>query len=110
NAPAANLATGYRGTVHLSSSSAGILPTDYTFTSSDNGSHTFTVTLATSGTQTLSATDGTNGLDGTEGGIVVHDPGTNFIPVGNYRDLVFDPTRDRLYITTSAGLVQRYDV
>jgi DNA-binding beta-propeller fold protein YncE len=35
---------------------------------------------------------------------------STLIPVSNRRDLVFDPTRDLLYITTSSGLVQRYDV
>ena len=35
---------------------------------------------------------------------------STLIPVGNRRDLVFDPARDLLYITTSAGTVQRYDV
>jgi len=32
------------------------------------------------------------------------------IPVTNHRDLVFDPSRGLLYITTSAGTVQRYNV
>src|SRR6516162_7513723 len=32
------------------------------------------------------------------------------IPVANRRDLVFDPTRNMLDITTSSGQVQRYDV
>jgi hypothetical protein len=35
---------------------------------------------------------------------------STLIPVSNRRDLVFDPTRDLLYITTSSGQVQRYDV
>ena len=35
--------TGYTGTVHFTSSSAGSLPTDYTFTAGDNGAHTFSV-------------------------------------------------------------------
>src|SRR5262245_54249856 len=35
---------------------------------------------------------------------------STLIPVGNHRDLVFDSTRGLLYITTSAGTVQRYDV
>ncbi len=32
------------------------------------------------------------------------------IPVTNRRDLVFDPTRNLLHITTASGQVQRYDV
>jgi hypothetical protein len=55
-----NTASGYRGTVHFTSSDPKAkLPSNYTFTSSDNGSHTFTngVAFQTLGTQTLTATD-----------------------------------------------------
>ena len=53
-----NTATGYVGTVTFSSSdSQAQLPDDYTFTSDDQGSHTFAVTLATAGDQTVSAAD-----------------------------------------------------
>jgi hypothetical protein len=53
-APAVN----WRGTVHFSSSDpmAG-LPADYAFTPADHGTHTFNVTLASPGAQTLSITD-----------------------------------------------------
>jgi hypothetical protein len=37
-----------------------VLPADYTFTAADAGRHTFTVTLNTAGTQTVSATDTAN--------------------------------------------------
>jgi DNA/RNA endonuclease G (NUC1)/fibronectin type 3 domain-containing protein len=50
-------ATGYNGTVHFTSSSAGTLPADYTFVAGDNGSHTFSVTLDSPGPQTITATD-----------------------------------------------------
>ena len=36
------------------------MPADYTFTAADNGVHTFTVTLVTAGSQTITATDKTN--------------------------------------------------
>ncbi|HYX54104.1 MAG TPA: hypothetical protein VE783_11685 [Candidatus Limnocylindrales bacterium] len=50
--------TNYTGTVHFTSSDANaILPADYTFTSADAGVHTFSVTLATLGQQTLTVTD-----------------------------------------------------
>jgi hypothetical protein len=53
-----NQATGYTGTVHLSSSDTGAtLPADYTFTAADQGMHTFSVTLRADGSQTLTATD-----------------------------------------------------
>lgn len=50
--------THYLGTVHFTSSdsSAG-LPSDYTFTSSNMGSHGFNVTFNTAGSQTVTATD-----------------------------------------------------
>jgi hypothetical protein len=53
-----NIATNYRGTVHFTSSdSQAALPADYTFTARDAGIQTFSATLATAGTQTLTATD-----------------------------------------------------
>jgi len=53
-----NTATGYAGTVHFTSSdTAAILPGDYAFGGSDNGSHSFTATLNTSGTQALMVID-----------------------------------------------------
>ena len=66
-----NIATGYTGTVHFSSSDVhAVLPTpDYTFVSADHGVHIFTngVTLETvgSGTQTVTATDNTSSFSGT---------------------------------------------
>jgi hypothetical protein len=52
--------TDYSGTVHFTSSSAGTLPSDYTFAgATDNGSHSTSATLTTVGAQTLSAGDGT---------------------------------------------------
>jgi RHS repeat-associated protein len=67
------VATGYTGTVHFASSDPqASLPADYTFTSGDGGSHTFTATLKTAGTQSLTATDSVvNGVTGTQSGIVV---------------------------------------
>jgi ELWxxDGT repeat protein len=58
--PYGNTATGYRGTVHFTSSDKkASLPANYTFKASDNGLHTFTngVKFKTTGTQTLTATD-----------------------------------------------------
>jgi phospholipase C len=44
----------YAGTVHFSSTdAAATLPADYPFSSADQGSHTFLVTLATPGSQTI---------------------------------------------------------
>jgi hypothetical protein len=63
-----NVATNYTGLVHFSSSdSQAILPPDTFFSSADAGRHTFTVTLKTAGTQTLTFADTFNtGLTGTQ--------------------------------------------
>src|SRR5262249_16531731 len=55
-----NRATGFRGTVHFSSSDPlTLLPANYSFTAGDNGTHTFTngVTLKTAGSQTVTVGD-----------------------------------------------------
>jgi 6-phosphogluconolactonase (cycloisomerase 2 family) len=52
--------TGYTGTIHfISSDSRAVLPADYKFLASDNGTHIFNngVTLKTTGTQSVTATD-----------------------------------------------------
>jgi hypothetical protein len=56
--PFGNQATGYTGAVHFSSSdAAATLPANYTFSATDQGLHTFSVTLRTAGSQTVTATD-----------------------------------------------------
>jgi hypothetical protein len=76
-------ATAYTGTVHFTSTDPlGVLPTDYTFTAADNGSHVFTVTtLNTVGTQSVTATDtSTSIVTGNSGAITVNlRPATYFI-------------------------------
>jgi hypothetical protein len=53
-----NVATGYRGTVTFSSSDGSAsLPGNYTFVGLDHGKHSFTVTLNTTGSQTVTAED-----------------------------------------------------
>jgi hypothetical protein len=73
NDPYGNIATGYTGTVQFTSSDGkASLPANYTFTAADAGVHTFTVTLKTAGTQSLTATDTTTAsLYSTDGGITV---------------------------------------
>jgi hypothetical protein len=67
--------TGYRGSVHFNSSDTRAqLPGDYTFTANDNGVHTFMATLNTPGTQSLTATDLTLGVSGSQSGIQVVVP------------------------------------
>ena len=68
-----NTATGYRGTIHFSSSDVhATLPGDYTYKAGDNGSHTFSVTLNTAGLRAVTATDvATPSITGTLPGISV---------------------------------------
>ena len=61
-----NVATGYRGTVYFSSSDLvamqlGKMPADYTFTGQDAGVHTFSATLMTPPSQTITVADTANG-------------------------------------------------
>ncbi len=74
-----NVAIGYRGMVHFTTSNSNLttaIPVDYTFTPGDAGLRTFSngVTLGAAGTGfTLTATDvATPGITGTETGITVN--------------------------------------
>src|SRR5207245_2976935 len=64
-----NIDPSYQGTVTFSTTDPEpgvVLPADYTFTTGDNGVHTFSggVVLVTVGTQSLTATDTVNGFTG----------------------------------------------
>jgi photosystem II stability/assembly factor-like uncharacterized protein len=60
--PFGHTLTGYRGTVHLSSTDPkAVLPPDFTFTAADNGVHTATgASFETPGAQTITAADTVN--------------------------------------------------
>ena len=81
-----NIATGYRGTVHFTSSDGqAVLPANYTFVAGDNGTHTFSVTLKTAGTQSITATDTATGtITGTQSGIVVNPAGAATLTVSGF--------------------------
>ena len=60
-----NVATGYTGTVYFTSTDLvamqlGKMPADYAFTSQDAGTHTFSATLMTPPSQTITASDTVN--------------------------------------------------
>jgi uncharacterized delta-60 repeat protein len=71
--PYGNVATGYTGTVKFSSSDPlASLPGNYTFTPADAGVHTFSATLNTASTESLTVTDILDAaINGTETGISV---------------------------------------
>jgi ELWxxDGT repeat protein len=79
-------ATGYTGTVHFTSSDGqAVLPTDYTFTAADQGVHTFTATLKTAGTQSITATDTmTSSFAGAESGITVKPAAASALVVAGF--------------------------
>lgn len=72
--PYGNRAVSYTGTVHFTSSDVkAVLPADYTFTAADGGVHTFSATLKTAGTQSITDKDiATSAMTGTDGGITVN--------------------------------------
>jgi hypothetical protein len=65
--------TGYTGTIHFTSTDAlASLPANFTFTAANAGTFAFTVTLNTTGTQSIAATDASNSaVTGTLSGISV---------------------------------------
>src|SRR5207253_2598695 len=75
-----NVATGYTGTLHFSSSDGqAALPDDVTLT---NGTGTFSATLKTAGTQSVTATDTANAaLGGSQAGITVSPAAASMLVV-----------------------------
>ncbi|HEX6788597.1 MAG TPA: invasin domain 3-containing protein [Gaiellaceae bacterium] len=80
-----NTTPAYTGTVHFTGGGAGAtLPSDYTFTGGDNGTHTFTngATLAAAGSRTITATDtNTGSITGTSGAIALAPAGASTLTV-----------------------------
>ena len=81
-----NTATGYTGTVTFTSSDAqAVLPGDYTFVSGDNGVRSFSATLKTAGTRSISATDiGTATITGSQTGIVINGADASVLAVSGF--------------------------
>ena len=84
--PFNNIATGYLGTVTFASSDgAAVLPANYTFVGGDGGVKSFSATLKTAGTQSITATDiGTPSITGTQSGIVVNPAAASTLAVTGY--------------------------
>src|SRR5207248_7118026 len=81
-----NTATGYVGTVHFTSTDASaVLPANYIFTSTDGGVHTFSATLKTSGTQSITGADTVSGsVTGSQSGILVKPAAATTLLVSGY--------------------------
>ena len=83
---AGNLATGYSGTVYFASTSAGTLPADPTLS---GGVGTFSVTLTSANSQTITATDTANSsLAGTSGSILVSPASLDHITISPSSSIV----------------------
>jgi hypothetical protein len=95
-----NTITNYRGTAHFTSTDPhAILPADYTFTSTDNGMHTFSAaTLETTGYQYLKATDAAAGITGNTGARVIAAVAAR-LTVGGYPSPVTKGTANNFTVT-----------
>lgn len=79
-----NRVPGYIGTVHFTSTDPlAVLPSDYTFTASDYGAHTFSATtLNTAGSQTIGAADTANSaINGMSGPITINSAAATHLTV-----------------------------
>ncbi len=80
-----NIDTSYAGTVHFTSSDAqAVLPTNYTFVAADQGVHTFSATLKTAGTQTITATDASAGVVGVHSAITVNPASASILTLAGF--------------------------
>ena len=88
--PFNNVATGYPGTIHFTSSDpAAVLPANMTLS---NGAGTFSATIQTGGNQTLTATDtGNPSITGTSNGILVPTIPTGTTVTGRVVDSASHP-------------------
>lgn len=83
--PNSTTATGYRGTIHFTSSdSSAVLPANYTFTTGDAGTHVFSgVVLNANGSQTITASDTVTQFAMGSATITVACQGACAAPAGN---------------------------
>src|SRR5207249_4455803 len=106
------ITTGYTGTVRFTSSDTqAVLPGNYIFTSADAGRHTFSATLKTAGTQSLTAADTvTSAITGSQTGIIVNAAATSSLVVSGFPSSTtagvigtFTVTAKHPYSNTTAG-------
>src|SRR5580698_1816907 len=96
-----NIVTGFTGTVTLSSSdsAATLTPSPYTFVAGDSGTHTFTVTFKTAGTQSLTAAS-TGLTSAVESGITV----TSSVATTTYLGISATPITAKTVETLTASV------
>jgi hypothetical protein len=76
------------------------LPPDYTFTASDAGKHTFTVTFKTAGTQSITATDTvTSTITGTQSKIKVNPAAAATLMVSGFPSPIAHGTAGTFTVT-----------
>jgi hypothetical protein len=94
-------ATNYTGTVHFTSTDPqAFLPADYTFSAADAGVHTFSATLKTAGTQSITATDTSTAINGTETGIAVNPAAASTLGVTGFPSPVPAGWAGDVFVTT----------
>src|SRR5262245_21239131 len=94
--PYGNVATGYTGTVHFTSSAAASLPADYTFSAADQGTHTFSIIVQTAGSQTVTATD-------THSPALTAQTAVTVLPAASLSGPAVGPINQALTFTLAAG-------
>ena len=101
-----NTAAGYTGTVHFTSSDTqAVLPANYTFVAADSGMHTFSATLKTAGTQSITATDNvTASISGTQAGITSGTITASTLIVAGFASTVTAGSSNSFTVTAQDGL------
>ena len=96
--PVVHATAAYTGTVQFTSSDGqAVLPANYTFSAADQGVHTFSATLKTADSQSVTATDTlSHSITGTQAGIVVSLGAATTLKV------------DGLAASVQAGLAQNF--
>src|SRR5712671_4675494 len=99
----ANTASGYRGTVHVTSTDgAATLPANYTFIMNDAGVHTLAITLKTaSASASIGVTDTvTPSITGSQGGILVNPGATTKLLLTGFPTSTIAGTPGSLTVTS----------
>ncbi len=99
--PYGNIATGYTGTVHFTSSDPkAVLPANFAFTTAYDGQYTFTATLETAGTQSITATDTSSStITGSQTGIKVNAAAATLLMLSGFPGTVTAGAADNFTVT-----------